>query len=46
MKFVFVLWQLFSTTNCVYADLGGLAVQGVGLQSLNCWECRFESRWG
>ena len=29
-----------------YADPGGRAVWGVGLQSLDCWNHGFESRWG
>ena len=28
------------------ADPGGLAVKGVGMWPLTCWECRFESQQG
>ena len=31
---------------CLGDNLGWLAVWGIGLLSLNCWECGFEYRWG
>ena len=38
--------NLKSDTSLYSADSGGRDVQGAGLRSLACWDCRFESLLG
>ena len=41
-----VVRQTTKILNYMYADPGGRAVYGVGLQPQACWDCGFESHQG
>ena len=38
--------QKLKTSKWVSSETGVRAVYGVGLQPFDCWDCRFEYRWG
>jgi hypothetical protein len=44
--FIAIAFNIFFKIFCKEADLSGRAVLGVGLRSLACWDCRFESHPG